>query len=145
MIDFAAIASLGPIVVIAFMLFSFVERVVWPFLVKQVWPSWSKRAKAEVEARRKAEAEQEQEQEREEQERRRREDRLFKVLEDNTRVMSGLQNTLERMSNQLAQQSEVIHGLALDVSGVYGYLQVPRPSKKRPAEEAPAAPAAAKP
>lgn len=132
MLDFATVAAYGPYVIIAWLLFSFVERVAWPFFVKQVWPQWSKRARAEAEARRKAE-------EAEEDERRRREDRLFHVLEANTRALASLETTLEAMSAQftaqLARQSEIIHAQGLDIAGLYGHLQKPRPSQQRKAAE----------
>jgi hypothetical protein len=127
---FAEIVALSPWLVALWMLLIFAERVLLPFFLKHVWPQWSKRAKAERDRAAKAEQEREREARLEEEDRRRREDRLYEVVEANTRVMSNLQTTLERMGSQLGQQSDVIHALALDVAGIYGHLQVPRPSRK---------------
>jgi ABC-type sulfate transport system permease subunit len=133
----AELLALGPWVVGLWLIFTFCDKVLFPLFVKHIWPMWSRAARERQAAATKA-AEQQAAQLREaELERQRREDRVYGIVEANTRAMSGLQGAIsglegaiEGVNDQLARQSESIHTLALDVSGLYGHLQVQRPSRR---------------
>lgn len=92
-------------------------KEVWPFLRDRLYPDLAKARRSERSDERK------------------REDRLFETLEANTAAMVKLQGTLEAIHVQMARQSEVIHLQGLDISGLYGYLRVPQPSRERPRAE----------
>lgn len=92
-------------------------KEVWPFLRDRLYPDLARARRTERSDERK------------------REDRLFETLEANTAAMVKLQGTLEAIHVQMARQSEVIHLQGLDISGLYGYLRVPQPSRERPRAE----------
>lgn len=89
---------------------AFLMNQVWPYLTKTLFPQLAK------------------ERERAERIDREQEERLLKLIERNTEVLSGLKTTIEQVNDQLGRQSEVIHALSLDVAALYGHLQTPRPS-----------------
>lgn len=132
------VLALGPWIVGIYLLITFADKTLLPFLTRHVLPLWSKSAR-DRQAAQQQEAERQAAQQREmEAERQRREDRLFGIIEANTRALGGLESAIaglegamEGMNNQVARQSETIHDLALDVSGLYGKIGEPRPSRAR--------------
>lgn len=108
----------GPWFAMALMFF---HRYVWPLVEAWLMPETAaKRAAARdaaAAALRAAERE--------------REDRLFLALDNNTKAMTGLQGTLGHITDQLGDMTDSIRCLNEDVSGLYGHLQRPRPSRRK--------------
>lgn len=127
--------ALGPWVVGIYLIIKFAEQTLVPFVTKHVLPNWSKTARDRQAAAAKVEADRLAAEKEQEEERRRREDRLFGIVEANTRAMGGLQSAIsslegaiEGVNDQLGRQSESIHDQGLDIAGLYGHIQVQRPS-----------------
>jgi hypothetical protein len=92
-------------------------KELWPWVRDKFWPQWAAERRADQVGRREAD------------------DRLFKAFEGNTQAMAGLQTTLNVVNEQIRLQTSVMQELNEDVAGLYGFLQQPRPSRKRTAPQ----------
>ena len=99
-------------------------RELWPFVRDKLYPD---HIKASIEDRRNS---------------RRTEDRLFALAEQNVTVLTGLQKTLETISQQLptlqhlpaitaalANLAIITTNISQDMAGLYGFLRAQQPSR----------------
>lgn len=99
------------------LLLYFAYREGWPFVRDRLWPTYAASQASERAAQQRLT------------------ERLFTLIEENTRAATGLQLTLQHIANQLTQQTQALADLNEDVAGLFAHVGKARPSRSRKAAE----------